>query len=749
LAQVVLCSQHLTDRAKTLFAAMVPVMTNVMLSAAFLPVGSSARCDERVTLGVDYYPEHWPLEDMQADMAAIKNDLGSDLIRIGEFMWHELEPSNGVFNFTLLDTVIDAAEDAGLEVMIGTPTATMPAWLHKAHPEVMAKGPDSPDGYAGAVASFGGRRQYSFNSEVYLEYATRIVEALADRYGQREIISFWQVDNELGHENSDLDFSDSSLAGWRAWLKEKYGDVRRLNLDWGTAFWSVTFDSFDQVPLPGWTVPGASPRPNENFRSNSNPGMLLDFRRFRRDSITSYAESQVQILRNKGVKGCITTNAPGGTWSKTLDYNDIFQTMDLVAYDNYPVWGGSLKPTIPSAVAMDLDVVRGWAPSGAGGFMVAEQLIGAQGHDVIGYTPRPKQIIAWSAQTLLHGATSLSFFRYRAAVFGQEQFCYGILDHTTPRGTGRKWDEAKELYALAREHDSLWLAPLEARVGMLYDIDNNFMFQGQPQSTAFDFANEAHRLYQPFWRNGAAIDVITAQRALTMWPTAKALLAKYRVLLLPSPMFVVDELVPVLEEFVRLGGCLWVGFRADLKEVRGQMRREPSRLAKLAGVEVLEIESLNSPTSYSVARSASAWGAPEAATATVWREGLQLLGSDAPAIALWNYTDDFFGALGFAAMTSRQLPEGGEVVYLGAGIEPEALVSAAAASLAEQGVEHAGNSGNPDVEQLLRRNTDSQVMRVAINYGSVSAVTSDGSTLAPYQIDVRLVPEAQVSEYRI
>ena len=49
-----------------------------------------------------------------------------------------------------------------------------------------------------------------------------------------------------------------------------------------------------------------------------------------------------------------------------------------------------------------------------------------QGHDIIGYTPRPQQSVAWSAQTLAHGATQLLFFRYRAAVFGQEEFCYGV-----------------------------------------------------------------------------------------------------------------------------------------------------------------------------------------------------------------------------------------------------------------------------------------------------------------------------------
>ena len=79
----------------------------------------------------------------------------------------------------------------------------------------------------------------------------------------------------------------------------------KLSSDWRPASWSVTFDSFDEVPLPKWTIP-------ENFRSNSNSCMLVDVRRFRRDNITDFGERQVEILRAWNFTGCITTNVPGG-----------------------------------------------------------------------------------------------------------------------------------------------------------------------------------------------------------------------------------------------------------------------------------------------------------------------------------------------------------------------------------------------------------------------------------------------------
>ena len=147
-----------------------------------------------VVVGVDYYPEQWPLDEMPSDMRSIKEDLGADIVRIGEFMWQHIEPADGRFNFTLTDAIMNEAEKNGLRVMLGTPTATMPAWLHQAHPDVVMKGPDSPEGYgvrvrriiltitllgySGATPSFGGRRQYSFNSDTYLRLHRALIHEM-------------------------------------------------------------------------------------------------------------------------------------------------------------------------------------------------------------------------------------------------------------------------------------------------------------------------------------------------------------------------------------------------------------------------------------------------------------------------------------------------------------------------------------------------------------------------------------------
>lgn len=425
-------------------ALFAPLIANTLsVIDAFAPQRNSR---DKVIVGVDYYPEQWPLSQMVNDIRNIKQNLGADIIRVGEFMWSSIEPADGVFNFTLLDAILDAAESEGLKVMLGTPTATFPAWMYSSHAEeIVQVGPDSSNGFAGTSPSFGGRRQYSFDSDLYRQYASRVVQQLASRYVNRSVIHSWQIDNELGHEGSDLDFSNMTQSHWRTWLKLKYeDDIDILNSEWGNIFWGVTYGSFEQISLPRFTIPGSPPNPNQSFRSNMSPGMLLDYRRFRADSISSFAKEHVDIIREEQLKllntsgttsnQLITTNSPGGIWGKAMNSNLFFNSiMDFVSYDNYPVWGGSLAPQVPSLVAMTLDMVRCWGQYDSGsfrGYTITEQLIGAQGHDIIGYTPRPNQAIAWSSQTFAHGGNALLFFRYRAAVFGQEEYCYGILDQT-------------------------------------------------------------------------------------------------------------------------------------------------------------------------------------------------------------------------------------------------------------------------------------------------------------------------------
>src|SRR6266508_3001737 len=141
-------------------------------------------------LGVAYYPDQWPRSRWRPD-AELMADAGLSLVRIGEFAWARREPEPGRFEFDWLDEAIEILAEAGLEIVLGTPTAAPPVWLSERHPEIHAVGAN------GRRAPFGHRRHYCPNQPAFHEATERIVAALAERYGGDPRIVAWQIDNEL------------------------------------------------------------------------------------------------------------------------------------------------------------------------------------------------------------------------------------------------------------------------------------------------------------------------------------------------------------------------------------------------------------------------------------------------------------------------------------------------------------------------------------------------------------------------
>ena len=66
-------------------------------------------------LGVDYYPEHWDKSMIDEDLDNIL-ELNCNVIRIGEFAWHMMESTEGNFDFSYFDRVIEKAKQKGLKV---------------------------------------------------------------------------------------------------------------------------------------------------------------------------------------------------------------------------------------------------------------------------------------------------------------------------------------------------------------------------------------------------------------------------------------------------------------------------------------------------------------------------------------------------------------------------------------------------------------------------------------------------------
>jgi beta-galactosidase len=630
-------------------------------------------------LGVAYYPEQWPRGRWETD-ARLMAEAGLAVVRIAEFAWAQLEPRPGELEFGWLDEAIDTLAGAGLEVILGTPTAAPPAWLVQRHPEIL---PLRADG----KQPFGHRRHYCPNQPAFREATERIVTELAERYGRDERVVAWQIDNELGGRC----YCDVCRAAFHGWLRRRYESLDTLNEIWGTVFWSQVYDDWSQIPLPETS---AIP-PSGFLRNSPNPGLALDFRRFTSDSLIDFLRLQGEIIRARvPARQRITHNLMGFKFGE-IDYHALAAELDVVSWDNYPLLDSRGKWSTP---ALSADAMRGLR---AGPVWILEQQVGPLGWELL-RTPRrgDTRLLTW--QAVAHGVELVSYFRWRTARFGTEQHWHGVLDANGR--VGRRYEEVRRLAAeLAALEGALAGTRPEAAVAVLHDYDSRFALQVQPTNAALAFEETLERHYEGLRRLGLGVDVLS--------PAAD--LSEYRVVVAPS-LYVIDETVAAaLAAYVEEGGVLVIGPRSGIKDRCNAVPElpVPAWLDALLGVEVVDYVSATDTTARFGSSDQTITGGFRG-----WFEQLEL--RNATPLAL--YEDGPFA--GTAAVTSCRLGAGLAVYVAGAADVPtlvglyRAIAAAATLPLVEvpEGVEVVPLTGEAGrLLFLLNHSDERQVVELA------------------------------------
>ena len=641
-------------------------------------------------LGVDYYPEQWPDSMLEEDLDNIC-ELGCNGIRIAEFGWHLMEKTEGQFDFSFFDHVVARAKARGLSIVMGTPTATIPAWLAKKHPNILSEFAD------GTKRTFGGRHVYCFNSQEMYTYSERIIRAMAEHYKDEKAIVAWQIDNELGHEDSDICWCPQCRRAFRDYLKVKFhGDIQALNQTYGTAFWSQEYNDFDEIPLPAPTI------------TTHNPALRLDWERFRSRSIVHFAAFQAGLLREIIPGVTILHDFPGGGLHKHVDYSQVSKHLDVVAYNNYPVWGGQREPLAPSEIAFGLDYIRGLKGEN---FWITEAIMGAQGHDVTGFSPRPNQAKMWAVQSMARGCESLFFFRYRGGTKGAEQFCYGVLDADNVKR--RKFYEVQSFFHEIQNHAKALETPITAKAAIVYDYDSLAAFRIQRQSVLLDCEAEMKKYHRFFYERNVPVDVIPADRDLT----------GYQVVILPQMIIAKPEFQERVRAFVRQGGTVVLTYRDFVKDRDNNLvlgKQLPVDFDAFAGVAVVETESLQEGQEFPLEGTGALEGVR--GQGGIFRDMLEVQDAD----VLLHYGDPFYRD--FAAVT-RKAQESGWVYYLGCGLEEPVLDRVLETVCSQQGM--ALEPTQPGVEVVCRGQGAEQI-RMVINHNPQNAVYA-GRTLEPFQ----------------
>ena len=494
--------------------------------------------------GCCYYPEAWEKSRHARDIARMAK-LGFDFVRLGEGAWSYWEPEEGEYQFDLFDRVIELCRKNGIKVMLGTPTYAAPAWVSAKYPEVLRRD------FNRIPMAHGSRRNFNYTSPKYIELSDKICTALAQHYKREKQVIGWQLDNEFNC-HMDVSYAPSDTIAFRAWLKDKYKSIERLNDAWGTKFWSQTYDDWEQIDLPH---PTSAP---------PNPTQLLDESRFISDCVVRFAKRQAAILRAANPKWQITHN---GLFNN-VNGRDLVKTLDFFSHDQYPLfysdWTG-YSFNLVQARSLSLP------------FAILEQQSGPGGQlSYLHRTPRPGEMRLWAWQSVAHGAKLFSYFRWRTCPYGAEQHWHGLLDPDDK--DNRRITEARRVgEEFAKLPKAFLDAEPEKRFAVLRDFDNEIN-ERRVNTYAKSGAWEAGRWLAEMARRHVAHDIV--------WPDSD--LAGYGVLVAPHLKIADHAIVKKLDKFVRGGGVLILGAQSGLKDRNCHLVEDtpPGPLKELAGIEV-------------------------------------------------------------------------------------------------------------------------------------------------------------------
>lgn len=525
--------------------------------------------------GVDYYPEHWvpPYagtpenpeacweEDVQLMAAA-----GVNVVRMGEFTWGICEPEEGRYDFEWLRRVMDLMGNAGIQVVLGTPTAAPPIWLARKHPEILPINED------GLTLHEGARRAICLNSNVYWDYSKRIVTAMANALGNHPQLIAWQIDNGLGEHGTEQSFNGETRRDWHSWLQAKYETIQRFNDLCGMRHWGQLVGDWNEIPMP------------MRAPTLHNPALVMDWRRFCSDTILAFVKMQMDILHE------ITPNCPVTTNLRALqrrfDHFDVADAVDFVSVDS-----NATNKAKSAEMACELDMLRSLkknnirTPDGDAGFWVIEQKAGQVNWQDVNSLLRPQVVKLFTYQAISRGASGVLYFRWRQSRIGSEKFYGAVLPHSG-RKDSRTYQDIKhlgeELKLLA---PALKGTKVVADACILYSHDNEWAMQLPMQPNKFFSLRDHIQLFY----NGLHHRNVSINFAR---PTED--LSKYKLVIAPSLHLMAGGEADLLKLYVQNGGTLVATCNTGLVDEHHMAPDGgfPHDLTDLFGMEVVEFDPL-------------------------------------------------------------------------------------------------------------------------------------------------------------
>lgn len=475
----------------------------------------------RFLYGGDYNPDQWTEETWPEDIKVFKKvDLNSATINI--FSWAVLEPREGVYDFSKLDKIVQELSDANFDIVMGTATAAMPAWMFKKYPDIARVD------YQGRRHVFGQRHNFCPNSNNYQRLDSELVEKLAQHYADNPHIVVWHVNNEYGGNC----YCGNCQNAFRDWLRNKYKTLGALNKAWNMNVWSHTIYDWDEIVVPNELGDAWGPESSETIVA----GLSIDYLRFQSESLQNLFKMEKAVIKKYDPETPVTTNFHSLP-NKMIDYQKWAKDQDIISYDSYPTYDA---PAYKPAFLYDLMRSLKHQP-----FMLMESAPSQVNWQSYSPLKRPGQMAATELQAVAHGADTVQFFQLKQAVGGSEKFHSAIIAHSQRTDT-RVFHELTDLGQKLKQAGSTILgSETKAKVAIIFDWSNFWSYEYVDGiSQDLHYVDSILDYYRQFYERNIPTDVISVDDDFS----------QYDLVVAPVLYMVKTGLADKINAYVKNGG---------------------------------------------------------------------------------------------------------------------------------------------------------------------------------------------------
>ena len=603
--------------------------------------------------GAAYYDEYMPYDRLDKDVEMMKK-AGINTVRIAESTWSTCEPQPGEFDFSHVERVMDAMEEAGINVIIGTPTYAVPTWMVKAHPDVLAE-------TVKGRGIYGARQIMDITHPVYLFYAERVIRELMKCTAHRKCVIGFQLDNETKYYGTA---GKNVQEQFVKYIREKFhDDLDAMNYEFGLDYWSNRINAWEDFP---------------DVRGTINGSLGAEFEKFQRTLVDKFLGWQADIVNEYRREDQFVTHNLDFEWrgysygiQPYVNHLHASQCLTIAGTDIYHPTQDDLTGV---EIAFGGDLIRSLKQDN---YLVIETE--AQGFP--GWTPYKGQLRLQAYSHLASGANSVMYWHWHSIHNACETYWKGILSHDFQENAtyreaciiGNEFARlGKHLVNLKKKNEVAVLVSNEALTALNW-------FRIQEQAPGADaksiYYNDVMRwMYDTLYHMNIECDFI--------WPESENL-DQYKAIIVPALYAAPDELLIRLNQYVENGGTLIASFKTAFanENVKVSHEVQPHILSNCFGVHY---DQFTFPKNVGLTgevilkktdQKGNAHPAANVFMELLVSEGAEVLAS----YEHYNWKD-------YAAITRNHYGKG-QAVYIGCMTDEETLKSVYKAVLPEAGVE--------------------------------------------------------------